>query len=91
MISVIRQFKTHGITTYVKEIVLQHSLCLYEHQSYSKWDKPRIYGSLIIQFDVQTHLDLTLGQPDASMQSTASGSIVELLYPHSDLTPTGLT
>ena len=42
VISFIKQFKTHGITTYVKEIVLQQSLCLYEYQSYSYPDKPRI-------------------------------------------------
>ena len=35
MISFIKQFKTNDITTYIQEIVLQHSLCLYEHQSYS--------------------------------------------------------
>ena len=47
MISVIRQFKTHGITTYVKEIMLQHSLCLYEYQSYSYSGTPRsTYNSI---------------------------------------------
>ena len=42
MISFIKQFKTNYITTYIKENVLQLSLSLYEHQSYTKWDKPRI-------------------------------------------------
>ena len=36
VISFIKQFKTHDITTYIKEIVIQFSLCLYEQQSYSK-------------------------------------------------------
>ena len=49
MISFIKQFKTNYITTYIKEIVLQHSLCLYEHQSYSKWDKPRKSTSFSIE------------------------------------------
>ena len=35
VISFNKQFKTHGITTYIKEIVLQFSICLYEYQSYS--------------------------------------------------------
>ena len=41
MISLIKQFKTHNINTYTKEIVLQQSLCLYKHQSYSYSPKPR--------------------------------------------------
>ena len=55
MISFIKQFKTNYITTYIKENVLQHSLCLYEHQSYSKWDKPRMQGS-----GVQEHIKKSL-------------------------------
>ena len=41
MISFIKLFKTHDITTYNEEIVLQHSLCLHEHQSYSYLPRPR--------------------------------------------------
>ena len=43
MISFIKQFKTHDFPTYVKEIVLQHFLCLYEHESYSYSPKPRMF------------------------------------------------
>ena len=41
IVSFIIQSKTHDISTYVKEIVLQFTICLYEHQSYSKWGTPR--------------------------------------------------
>ena len=36
IVSFIIQSKTHDISTHVKEIVLQFTICLYEHQSYSK-------------------------------------------------------
>ena len=41
IISLIKQFKTHDVSTCLKEIVLLHSLCLYEHQSYSYSPSPR--------------------------------------------------
>ena len=33
IVSFIKQFKTHDISTYMKEIVFWFTICLYEHQS----------------------------------------------------------
>ena len=51
VISFIKQFKTHDITTYIKEIVIQFSLCLYEQQSYFSYQQVALNPLFQMRYD----------------------------------------